>query len=218
MTRIGLLIPAVNTVAEGEFHAGTPTEVTVHTARMRIDGTSADDVRAMVAESLPQAARDVAAVRPDVVVLACTAVGAVLGAAGEQQLVQVVSMNAAVSHALTRAGAHRVAVITPYPADVTESVAAGVASAGLEVAVAAGMGFEDAFYISDIPLEQLVEFVDASTRGVSFDTLFLSCGNLRMLEARAVLSERFGVPVVASNLAALDDALELLAARTISGD
>jgi maleate isomerase len=227
MTRIGLLIPSVNTVAEGEFHAGTAEEVTVHTARMRIDGTSADDVRAMVAESLPRAARDVAAVRPDVIVLACTAVGAVLGAAGEQQLVrelehdlgvEVVSMNAAVNHALARAGARRVAVITPYPADVTESVAAGVASTGLEVAVAAGMGFVDAFHIADIPLEQLVEFVDASTRGATFDTLFLSCGNLRMLEARAVLSERFGVPVVASNLAALDDALELLAARVGAGD
>jgi hypothetical protein len=34
-----------------------------------------------------------------------------------------------------------------------------------------------------------------------------------MREARTVLSERFGVPVVASNLAALDDALELIAAR-----
>jgi maleate isomerase len=226
MTKIGLLIPSVNTVAEGEFHAGTPAEVTVHTARMRIDGTSAEDVRAMVAGSLPRAARDVAAVRPDIVVLACTAVGAVLGAVGEGQLVSelerdlgvpVVSMNAAVRHALARAGARRVAVITPYPADVTDSVAAGVAGAGLEVAVAAGMGFEDAFHIAAIPVEQLLEFVEVSTRGASFDTLFLSCGNLRMLEARAVLSERFGVPVVASNLAALDDALELLAAQRGTG-
>lgn len=220
--RIGLLIPAVNTVTEDEFHAGTPADVTVHTARMTVSDTSAQAVRTMVAEALPRAARDLAAVRPDVVVLACTAVGAVLGADGEAALVSelerdldvpVVSMNAAVRHALARESATRVAIITPYPSEVTDRVAAGVAAAGMEVVVAAGMGFEDAFDIAAIPLEQLVAFVDEHVRDREFDALFLSCGNLRMREARAVLGERYGVPVVASNLAALDDALALLAER-----
>lgn len=220
MTRIGLLIPAVNTVAEQEFHAGVPPGVTVHTARMRVRGTSAAAVREMIADSLPRAVTDVADVRPDLVVLACTAVGAVLGTEGERQLVgelerelgvPVVSMNAAVSHALARVGARRVAVITPYPAEVTDRVADGVRAAGLEVAAAAGMGFADAFEIAAIAPRELADFVAAHTAGAAFDTLFLSCGNLRMLEGRPVLSERFGVSVVASNLAALDDALELVA-------
>lgn len=227
MTRIGLLIPAVNTVAEAEFHAGMPPGVSVHTARMRVGGTSSAAVREMIAESLPRAVADVAAVRPDLVVLACTAVGAVLGTEGERQLVgelerdlgvPVVSMNAAVSHALARVGARRVAVITPYPDEVTEKVADGVRAAGLEVAASASMGFADAFEIAAIPVEELAEFVAAHTDGAAFDTLFLSCGNLRMLEARAVLSERFGVSVVASNLAALDDALELVAQSASVGD
>jgi maleate cis-trans isomerase len=220
--RVGLLIPAVNTVAEEEFHAGTPDDVSVHTARMGVGGTSADDVRAMVDESLPRAVRDIASVRPDLVVLACTAVGAVLGPEGEADLVDrmardldvpVVSMNAAVGHALARAEARRVALVTPYPDAVTEQVAAGLRASGLEVAVTGSMGFEDAFGIAAIPLEELVSFVERTVAGHEFDTLFLSCGNLRMREARAALSERFGVPVVASNLAALDDALELIAAR-----
>jgi maleate cis-trans isomerase len=42
VTKIGLLIPSVNMVAEGEFHAGTSAEVTVHTARMKVEGSSAD--------------------------------------------------------------------------------------------------------------------------------------------------------------------------------
>jgi maleate isomerase len=220
--KLGLLIPSVNTVAEREFHAGTPDDVSVHTARMTCTGTSSDDVRRMIADGLPRAAGDVARVCPDLVVLACTAVGAVLGREGEAALVEelerdldvpVVSMNVAVAHALERARARRVAVLTPYPEEVTEKVAAGLAAAGLEVAVTASMGYEDAFEIADIPFDDLTAFIDRAVAGVDFDTLFLSCGNLRMLDARPILEERYGVPVVASNLAALDDALELLAAR-----
>jgi maleate isomerase len=220
--RVGLLIPAVNTVAEDEFHAGTPDDVTVHTARMSVGGTSADEVRQMVTESLPRAVRDIAAVRPDLVVLACTAVGAVLGPDGEKELarrmsseleVPVVSMNAAVAHALERVDAARVAVVTPYPDEVTQQVADGLRARGLEVAVTGSMGFADAFDIAAIPLSELVDFVERTVAGHDFDTLFLSCGNLRLREARDELSARFGVPVIGSNLAALEDALELIAAQ-----
>jgi maleate isomerase len=75
------------------------------------------------------------------------------------------------------------------------------------------MGFADAFDIAAIPLTELTAFVEQTVAGHEFDALFLSCGNLRMREARDVLSERFGVPVIASNLAALDDALEVIAAN-----
>jgi maleate isomerase len=189
---------------------------------MSVGGTSADDVRRMVAESLPRAVGDIAAVRPDLVVLACTAVGAVLGPDGEAELAQrmageldvpVVSMNAAVAHALERVGAARVAVVTPYPDAVTQQVADGLRARGLEVAVTGSMGFTDAFGIAAIPLAELVDFVERTVAGHDFDTLFLSCGNLRLREARDELSARFGVPVVGSNLAALDDALELIAER-----
>jgi maleate cis-trans isomerase len=64
VTKIGLLIPAVNTVAEGEFQAGTSAEVTVHTAEVKVEGTSADYVRAMVTDSLPRAISDIARIRP----------------------------------------------------------------------------------------------------------------------------------------------------------
>jgi maleate cis-trans isomerase len=80
------------------------------------------------------------------------------------------------------------------------------------VAVTGSMGFADAFDIAAIPLTELTAFVEQVVAGHDFDTLFLSCGNLRMREARDALSERFGVPVIASNLAALDDALEVIAA------
>lgn len=217
--RLGLLIPAVNTVSEGEFHAGVPPWVTVHTARMHVAGTTADHVRQMIAESLPQGARDLAAIRPDVLVLACTAVGAVLGAEGEARLCQeleerwgapIVSMNLAVREMLARTGATDVAVLTPYPDDVTAKVADGLRADGLNVPVQAGLGFADAFHIAEISADELTAFVEAHVTPGKVGALLLSCGNLRVLEARERLQERYGVPVVASNLAALDLAIERL--------
>jgi maleate cis-trans isomerase len=54
VTKVGLLIPSANTVAEGEFHAGTPAEVSIHTARMKRAGTSDEDVSGMVADAPPR--------------------------------------------------------------------------------------------------------------------------------------------------------------------
>jgi maleate isomerase len=38
----------------------------------------------------------------------------------------------------------------------------------------------------------------------SFDLLFVSCTNFRVVEARPLLQHRFGVPVVTSNQATID--------------
>ena len=218
--RLGLMLPSVNTVSEPEFNAGTPADVSVHTARMFARGTSEASVREMIADEVPRAARDVGSTRPDVVVLACTAVGAVLGAEGEARLVgeieervaaPVVSMNLSVREVLARTGARRVAVLTPYPDDVTQRVAEGLRADGFEVPVTASMGYPDAFPIAAIDADQLIAFVQDHVSPGDVDALFLSCGNLRVLEARERLEEQYGVPVVASNLATLEMALERLA-------
>jgi len=219
--RLGLMIPCVNTIAEGEFHDGATGDVTVHTARMAVTGTAPEDLHAMIADGLPRAAKDLGAIRPDVVVLGCTAAGAVLGAEGEQRLARqieewsgapVVSMNHAVQTMLARTRARRVALVTPYPDDVTQQVAAGLRVAGMEVPIAVGMGFEDAFDIAAVTADEVVAFVERHVRPGDADALFLSCGNLRTLDVRDRLSEQLGIPVVASNLAALELALETLGA------
>ena len=51
---------------------------------------------------------------------------------------------------------------------------------------------------------EIVTFAEEVLKGVEFDLLFVSCTNYRGVEARPLLVERFGRPVVTSNQATID--------------
>jgi maleate isomerase len=217
--RLGLIVPSTNTVAETDFQRFAPPDVSVHTARMFIEETTADSERRMVTEFLPRAAQDLGSMKPHVVVFSCTSAAAVLGADGEQRLIDdmggwtgapVVSTNAAVHKALERVGAERVAVLTPYIPDLTRRICEGIERAGVTVVSSAGMGVVDPFAIADITPEDILSFALEQLPDSGFDCIFASCTNLRAYAARAALSESAGVPVVTSNQAALQAALDVL--------
>lgn len=55
-----------------------------------------------------------------------------------------------------------------------------------------------------------MRFAESRFSDVAFNVLFVACADLRAFAARPALSERFGVPVVTSNQAALGRTSELL--------
>ena len=86
MKRLGLLLLSSGTVQEVDFYRRVPDGVTVHSARMRLLGTTeADEIRMLDEYTLP-AARDLATIRPDVVVFSCTSAGPLRGNAYEESL------------------------------------------------------------------------------------------------------------------------------------
>lgn len=133
MRRLGLLVPSSGTVQEVDFYRRVPADVGVHSARMRLVGSSeADEARMLDEHALP-AARDLATIRPDVVVFACTSAGALRGPGHDAELcariaeetgAPTVSTLAAAREALARLGARAVALLTPYPAELTDARAA----------------------------------------------------------------------------------------------
>jgi maleate isomerase len=215
--RIGIIVPSTNTVAEVDFQTRAPQDFSVHTARMFLDATTAESERRMVFDYLPASVRDIATMKPDVVVFACTSAGAVIGPENEDKLVAdmsrtvsapVVSTNAAVHKALTAVGPSRLAVLTPYIEDLTGKIREGLERVGITVAHTAGMDIVDPFAIAEVTPSDILEFAEKQLAGVDFDALFVSCTNLPAFAARAALEERFGVPVVTSNQAAFDAAVE----------
>lgn len=216
--RWGVLVPATNTVAEVDFQRCAPEGVTVHASRMYLEETTAESERRMLADELPRATRDLGSARPDVVIFSCTSAGAVAGPDGEPRMTadiaaatdaQVVSTNAAVHEALRDSGARRVAIVTAYVPELTEQIRAGIERAGLEVSVAVGMGIVDPFEICEVTPEQIVSFARDQVDPAEAELMFVSCTNLRALEAREALEEEIGLPVMTSNLAALRKALAL---------
>jgi maleate isomerase len=218
-SRIGIIVPSSNTVAEVDFNRNIPDGVSVHTARMYLVETTAAGERAMLETYLPQAIEDIASARPHVVAFACTSAAALIGYEGEQRLIEgtsracgcpVVSTNDAVGRCIERASPRRVAIITPYVDELNEKIRAGVERRGITVSSIDGMGLTENFTIAQVTPSEIVAFAAERLRGVEFDLLFVSCTNFRGLAARDALSERFGVPVVTSNQASLQITLETL--------
>ena len=223
MARIGVVVPSSNTVMEVDLYRGVPGDVTVHTARMYMVETTPQGEAIMLDDHLPGAIRDLASARPDVVVFGCTSAGALRGKEYEANLVrrmaeetgaEAISVATAVGEAINRRGARRVGVITPYVESLNDKIRASLELDGLEVVGVHGLGIDENFEIAAVEPQRIAEFAAECFGGASIDLLFASCTNFRALEARERIEELLGVPVMTSNLAALEAVLEKLPAAS----
>jgi maleate isomerase len=167
------------------------------------------------------AARAVASARPDVIVFGCTSAGALRGRIYDdsfcQQIaaetkIKVVSVIDAVRRAIRSRNGRRIGVVTPYVDDLNAKIKASLEEDGeLEVVTIAGLGITENFAIAEVTTEEIVGFATASLDPRTIDLAFVSCTNLRALDAVEELTARLDVPVVTSNLAALEETTRRLA-------
>ncbi len=215
-TRVGLLVPSSNTVAEVDFYRRLPAAATLHTARMYLEQASPEAEAVMLDQHLPTALSDIATTRPDVVVFACTSAGALRGNAYEGELIsmigertgaRVVSVLAAVRRAILSRHARRIGVLTPYVESLNDKIRASLEADGLEVVAIHGMGITDNLEIGRVEPERIAQFALDCFGQREIDLLFASCTNLRAFEPRERIERALGVPVVTSNHAALEAAI-----------
>lgn len=223
--RIGVIVPSSNSVVEADFARALPQSHTLHTARMYLADTTSAGERVMLDEHAPQAATDLGTLFPELVVFACTSAGALLGIDGEAELERklaklsgaaVVSTNAAVAASLHAVGARRVAVLTAYNQELTQAIAGTLRGRGLDVVSASGMGITDNVAIADVTPREIVAYAAEQVRFSGVDALFVSCTNLRAVEAVPQLRKLSGLPVVTSNLAAIAVTLQRIGAARLA--
>ncbi len=212
--RVGLIVPSTNTVMEPDLYNHLPSWVTVHTARMLLQGgVTIEAEERMLDEYLPANAKEIGTLRPDVVVFGCTSAGALRGPAYERNLAQelsqitgapTVTIMEAVVEELHRLGAKRVVLLSPYSPEVNETIQRSLEASGFQVVYVQGMDLPDAFGIADVRPEQILEYARDHLRGIDADCLFISCANLRSLEAIDAIREVSPIPVVTSNQAVLE--------------
>jgi maleate isomerase len=220
-TRVGLIVPSSNSVAEVDFYRRLPVDCTLHTARMYLVQTTPEGEAVMLDEHLPRATSDIATCRPAVTVFACTSAGALRGNDYEAQLIDWIgqqtgaatfSVAAAVRSAIRASGCRRVGVITPYVDSLNEKIAQSLQDDGLEVTAIHGLGITDNFAIADVEPERIAQFAIECFAGADIELLFASCTNVRAFDAREDIHQALGLPVVTSNQAALAAVLEHLGA------
>lgn len=211
--RVGLLIPSSNSVMEVDLYRNLSHDATVHTARMYMVDTTVAGEERMLDEFTMPAAEAVGTAMPHIVVFGCTSAGALRGKDYDRDLcvrlgkvtgAVPISVIEAVNRSLRETGARRVAVVTPYVDELNRRIAASIEAEGITVSAIHGMGISNNFDIATVTPDDIYDFVQANIGSrVPGEALFLSCTNFNALSALSRLKMAYDVPIVTSNLAAL---------------
>ena len=220
--RVGLLIPSSNTVMEVDFNEGLPAWARLHTGRMYMEETTPEAEGVMLDVYALPAARAVATARPDVIVFGCTSAGALRGndfdaafcaTISDMTEISTLSVIASVRSAITRRGARRIGVFTPYIDELNTRIKTSLEEDGeLEVLTISGLGITENFAIAEVPVSDIVDEAADRLSPHPIDLAFISCTNFRAANAAADLEHELGVPVVTSNTAALEATIRHLEA------
>ena len=218
--RVGLIVPSTNTVMEPDLYRHLPDGVTVHTARMLLEGSVTIEAEELMLDVyLPECARQIGTLRPDVVVFGCTSAGALRGPAYERELAEelsrttgapTITIMGAVVEELCRLKVNSVAVLTPYSQEINDTIKNSLEASGFQVPHIQGMDVRGAFNIAAVTPEEVIEYTRQQLDGVESDCLFVSCANLRSVEVLDDLKKVAGRPVVTSNQAVLESVKRLV--------
>lgn len=220
--RIGLLVPAGNTVMEPEVQRMIPDGVSSHAARVPLKDVTPESLGHMAGDAAAAAER-VADGRMGVIAFGCTS-GSFVGGPGYDQTiidsiveatgVQATTTTTAVIRAFERFGVRRIALATPYTDEVTELEARTFEALGYEVVAWASGGITGVADIQDCPPEISYRRARDVDRPEA-DAVFISCTGLRTIENLAKLEADLGKPVISSNQATVAEALRLLGVHDV---
>jgi maleate isomerase len=217
--RIGRINPSPETVGDEEWRRLMPDGVIVVSTRMYIERVDPAGLTSMVT-NVERAARELATARPNVILMAGTAAAFNGGLNFDAELSNRIKLASggvigtttmtAVVEALRVMNIRKVAVATSYIQTVDQALCTVLKGSGVEVLMIKGMGFLKSIDMGDIEPEQTYRFArDVFESVPEADGYFISCGNLRTLEAIAPLEHDFDRPIITSNQAGLWHALRL---------
>ena len=224
--RIGLVVLATDYTLEHEFRRiVTLPGVDTYAARIRNSPSiTPETLRAMEPEITEMADRILPGDTLDVVGFGCTSASMVLGPdvvarhlkAAKPEALTTDPISAAFA-AFDALGARRIAVLTPYRADVNAIVRRSIEERGYHVPVFGSFNEGHDPTVARIDSRSLQDAVATLTAGRAVDAVFVSCTSIRLVDAVEAIEARCGVPVTSSNhamawhclrLAGIDEPIE----------
>lgn len=167
-----------------------------------------------------EAARTLAGQGAQAVALMGTSLSFYQGVAFNERLIDVMrrdsglpatTMSQAVTEALRRHGARKLALATAYNAQVNARLADYLTACGFAPGPIESLSLEEVGSVHGVaPAAILALALKAAQAAPDADALLISCGGLRTLEVVAPLERRLNIPVVTSGIAGLEAAVGLL--------
>ncbi len=144
----------------------------------------------------------------DAIGFGCTSAATLIGEDGVTNAIQSAHPEMACTNPISAAvlafqalGASRIAVVTPYTADVTAPVAEYFSNAGLDVSAVGSFLESSDHVVAKISPESIAAGVRTIAAAGECDAVFISCTSLRTFSIIDALEGEIGMPVVSSNLA-----------------
>jgi len=195
---------------EQEFRAMLPPDMSVHTARIRLQKVVVAELLKMKKDIKDEAVK-LADADVDVIGFGCTTGSLVAGHGYDDKIVEIIEKTTgklavatagAVVQALKALGLSSVSVVTPYTDVLNRLERQFLEQNGFQVDRIAGLNLVDNLKIAEVKprtLLKLVREVDSKRA----DGIFISCTNLHTIAMIARLEESLKKPVVSSNTATL---------------
>lgn len=207
--RLGMLLPSGNQAAEPQFQAMLPKGVSLHTTRLKLFGSTEQDLLAMT-ERVEEAAELISHTGADLVLFHCTAVST-YSPALEQSIKDrtarasgkpTTATSEAIVASLRTLQARRIVMLSPYTDPINAREAAYFESFGFEIVDCEGLSCENAAAMMAVTPEHWQQFTLAH-RSANADAYLLSCTTVRTSEVAQTLEQALGRPVITSNTAAV---------------
>ncbi|WP_264213317.1 maleate cis-trans isomerase family protein [Leisingera thetidis] len=206
--RIGLIVLQSDQTIEHElsmllrrngvalYHARIPNEMEV----------SCGTLQQMEADLPAAAALLPAAFGLDAIGYCCTSGATLIGEARVDEILRRAHPQAKTTNPLTACKAalkalklRRVALVTPYAAEVTTELRDNLAEAGFEVNAIGTFNQSDDFKVARISSQSILAAVKEIGQRADCDGVFVSCTSLRAMPIIAEAEEALGKPVLSSN-------------------
>ncbi|MBY5935242.1 aspartate/glutamate racemase family protein [Tateyamaria omphalii] len=207
-TQLGLIVLQADETIEQDMRRLLPDNVECMVSRVP-SGTSVtpatlQDMAAHLTDAahlLPRGA-DMACVA-----YACTSGTAEIGADRIRELVRdgvstphVTDPVTALIAACRHLGISRLGLLSPYIASVSDRLRSVLAASGIDVVAFAGFDEPVEERVVRISSRSVIAAAESLGRDAQVDALFLSCTNLRTLDAIPAIEAARGIPVLSSNL------------------
>ena len=209
-SRIGLIVPSSNCLAEEQFHKYAPAGVDVQVTRLRMTGKWHKPLNE-IKDTIAEAAAALSDTNPGVIVFNCTANSMEGGLAGEARVREVIqeasgclaiTTGQAITEALKLFQLKKLVLISPYVAATNQHEIRFLSEAGFDVIHDLGLGLRGGAQYINVTPQRWKEIALENIRPEA-DGYLLSCTNTTMIEAIEELEQSLKKPVVTSNQAVL---------------
>lgn len=203
--RAGVLVPSGNSVAEPELRAMLPPEASMLVTRLPLRGSSRAELMRML-DHLEAAAGLLADAAVEVIVFHCTAVSTFAPDMADEIRARIEKATGkrcfttadAVLRALSKLGARRISLLTPYIDEVHLREIGFLEANGFHVEGGANLGIDTNSQMSELEPEAILNWAQRNISDAA-DVCFLSCTAIKSAPIISALERTSGKPVITSN-------------------